>query len=101
MKNMEQGEVDEQQEMNKYTDECHGVQHATAETIKHNVTSDTSLTLSLIFSHLSRMNHMLVFSVPQNRFNQQKLLKPNGLNTMLVTVYHLHSTRRIFCYMLK
>lgn len=31
--------------MNKYTDKRCGVQHATAETIKHNVTSDTSLTL--------------------------------------------------------
>lgn len=41
------------------------------------------------------------FSGPQNRFNQQKLLKTNGLNTMLVTVYHLHSTRTIVCYMSK
>lgn len=49
MKNMEQGELDEQLEMNKQADECHGVQHASAETIKRNVTSDKSLTLSLIF----------------------------------------------------
>lgn len=48
MKNVEQGELKKQQEMNKYTDKRCGVQHATAETIKHNGTSDTSLTLSLI-----------------------------------------------------
>lgn len=98
MKNMEHGELDEQLEMNKQADECHGVQHASAETIKHNATSDTSLTLSHFFLFIRNEPHAC-FSGTRNGFNQKKLLKPNGLNTMLVTVYHLHSTRNIFCYM--
>ncbi len=47
---------------------------------------------------LSGINHMLVFQ-GHKTFNQKKFIKPNGLNAMLVTVYHLHSTRSIFCYM--